>query len=149
METINDRMEILANERYKGNKAAFSKAIGVSPALMSNYLGNKRRSKPSIDLVVKIITSLDVDPYWLLTGTESPNTMHVHTNNSFNGIGNTQVNDNQKKEANYSNDELLNANNEIKLLKQKIEDQNKLLAEKDKVIESKDFIIKVLSANKG
>ena len=72
METINDRMELLVNERFNGNKAAFSKAIAVEPTTMSSYLGKQRRSKPSVDMVTKIVVSLNVDARWLLTGEGSP-----------------------------------------------------------------------------
>lgn len=68
METINDRMEMLVNERFNGNKAAFAKTIEMPPTSMSSYLGNKRRSKPSVDMVAKIVTALDVDARWLLCG---------------------------------------------------------------------------------
>ena len=68
METINDRMEIIVNQMFDGNKAAFAKTIGLQPTGLSNYLGNKRRSKPSVDMVAKIITKLDVDARWLITG---------------------------------------------------------------------------------
>lgn len=68
METINDRMEILVNQRFDGNKAAFAKAIAVEPTTMSSYLGNKRRSKPSVDMVAKIVVALNVDAKWLLIG---------------------------------------------------------------------------------
>ena len=68
MESINDRMEVLVNQIFDGNKAAFAKAIEMSPTSMSSYLGNKRRSKPSVDMVAKIITKLDVDARWLITG---------------------------------------------------------------------------------
>lgn len=71
METINDRMEMLVNERFNGNKAAFAKSIEMSPTSMSSYLGNKRRSKPSVDMVAKIVLALDVDAKWLLTGIET------------------------------------------------------------------------------
>ena len=54
METINDRMEMLVNERFNGNKAAFAKSIDMSPTSMSSYLGTKRRSKPSVDMVAKM-----------------------------------------------------------------------------------------------
>ncbi len=70
METINDRMEMLVNERFGGNKAAFAKTIGLPPTGLSNYLGTKRRSKPSVDMVTKIITALGVDAKWLITGEE-------------------------------------------------------------------------------
>lgn len=41
METINDRMEMLVNQRFNGNKAAFAKTIGLPPTGLSNYLGDK------------------------------------------------------------------------------------------------------------
>lgn len=69
-ETINDRIESLINERFDGNKAAFCKLIGLPPSGMGNYLGKQRRSKPSVDIITKIITKLGVDPGWLLTGEE-------------------------------------------------------------------------------
>lgn len=70
-ETINDRIEMLVNERFNGNKAAFAKSIGLPPTGMSNYLSKQRRSKPSVDMVVKIITTFDVDARWLLTGQDT------------------------------------------------------------------------------
>lgn len=68
METINDRMEMVVNEQFDGNKAAFAKAIAVEPATLSSYLGKQRRSKPSVDMVSKIVLRLGVDARWLLTG---------------------------------------------------------------------------------
>ncbi len=70
METINDRIEMLVNQRFGGNKAAFAKTIGLPPTGLSNYLGTKRRSKPSVDMITKIVLTLDVDARWLLTGEE-------------------------------------------------------------------------------
>ena len=102
METINDRMEILVNQKFDGNKAAFAKTIGLPPTGLSNYLGTKRRSKPSVDMVAKIVTKLNVDARWLLTGEETPlqnvNT-EVHGNvtdsnvaiGSHNSVGNVSV----------------------------------------------------------
>lgn len=71
-ETINDRIEQLINSRFDGNKAAFAKSIGLPPTGLSNYLGTQRRSKPSIDMVTKIIIKHKVDARWLLTGQEAP-----------------------------------------------------------------------------
>lgn len=68
METINDRMQLIADSYCGGNKAAFAKAIGLAPTSISNYLGKQRASKPSADLLAKIVNSLDVDAMWLLTG---------------------------------------------------------------------------------
>ena len=68
METINDRMQMIADVMFDGNKAAFAKAIGIAPTSITNYLGKQRASKPSSDLLQKIVNSLDVDAMWLLTG---------------------------------------------------------------------------------
>lgn len=84
METINDRMEMLVNERFNGNKAAFAKAIGTERATLSNYIGSVRRSKPSVDMVAKIVTALDVDARWLLCGEGvSTTNAKVETNGDF------------------------------------------------------------------
>ena len=42
METINDRLQWIVNEKFDGNKAAFAKAIGIVPTSISNYLGKHR-----------------------------------------------------------------------------------------------------------
>lgn len=103
METINDRMEMLVNQRFNGNKAAFAKAIGTERATLSNYIGSVRRSKPSVDLVTKIVIALNVDARWLLTGEETPQQQGVNTNmngnvtdsnvaiGSHNSVGNVTV----------------------------------------------------------
>ena len=102
METINDRMEMLVNERFNGNQAAFAKSINMSPTSISSYLGNKRRSKPSVDMVAKIVLTLDVDAKWLLTGEETQQ-QNMNTNmrgnvtdsnvaiGSHNSVGNVSV----------------------------------------------------------
>ena len=89
METINDRMEMLVNERFNGNKAAFAKAIGTERATSSNYIGNVRRSKPSVDMVTKIVVALNVDARWLLTGEE--NEKHNNVSVGDNSDGNVAI----------------------------------------------------------
>lgn len=59
---------MLVNERFDGNKAAFAKAIDLAPTAISSYLSKQRRSKPSVDMIAKIITTLGVDAHWLITG---------------------------------------------------------------------------------
>lgn len=81
-ETINDRIEMLVNEHFDGNKAAFAKSIGLPPTGMSSYLSKQRRSKPSVDMVTKIVVTFDVDARWLLTGEESPK-KEVHTEGDY------------------------------------------------------------------
>ena len=72
METINDRIEQLVNHQFNGNKAKFCKTIGLPPSGLSNYIGHSRRSKPSVDMIAKIVERVGVDPLWLLTGREAP-----------------------------------------------------------------------------
>ncbi len=81
-ETINDRIETLINDRFDGNKAAFAKSIGLPPTGLSNYLGKQRRSKPSVDMITKIVVTLNIDARWLLTGEETPKT-EVHTEGDY------------------------------------------------------------------
>ncbi len=71
-ETINDRVQTFIDRQFDGNKSAFAKAVGLSVAGMSSYLGKQRRSKFSVEMVTKIITTLDVDARWLLTGENTP-----------------------------------------------------------------------------
>ena len=68
METINDRIECVVNEFYDGKKSTFAKAIGLDRFAIANYLGPKKRSKPPVDMLAKIVRALNVDAYWLLTG---------------------------------------------------------------------------------
>lgn len=153
METINDRIEQLINDKFDGNKAAFAKSIGFPPTGLSNYLGNKRRSKPSVDMVTKIITKLKVDPYWLLTGTEKySNSVHIGDNNTGNiatGNGNTQinaVNQGTKDDGNKSEIEELKEQN--RHLQERLDDKEILLAEKERVIKLQDKFIYELSMKK-
>lgn len=153
METINDRIEQLINDKFDGNKAAFAKSIGFPPTGLSNYLGNKRRSKPSVDMVTKIITKLNVDPYWLLTGTEKySNSVHIGDNNTGNiatGNGNTQinaVNQGTKDDGNKSEIEELKEQN--RHLQERLNDKETLLAEKERVIKLQDKFIYELSMKK-
>ena len=66
--SINLRMQEIVDTFYKGNKAAFSKALGIAPTSMSNYLSKGRYSKPSSDILEKIVNEVGVNAQWLLTG---------------------------------------------------------------------------------
>lgn len=129
METINDRMEMLVNQRFNGNKAAFAKTIGLPPTGLSNYLGTKRRSKPSVEMITKIVLALDVDARWLLTGEETPQQQGVNTNmngnvtdsnvaiGSHNSVGNVTTNA-----------------GDTAVLEERIKSLEALLAEKERLI---------------
>lgn len=154
METINDRIEQLINEKFDGNKAAFAKSIGFPPTGLSNYLGNKRRSKPSVEMVTKIITKLNVDPYWLLTGKEKySQSVHIGDNNTGNiatGNGNTQINGGGQSQTmgNDNEEEFVNLREQVRHLKERLRDKENLLTEKERVIKLQDKFIYELSSKK-
>lgn len=77
-ETINDRIEQIINSDFEGNKVAFANKIGIPPTSMSNYFGQQRRSKVSVNMLERIVKILDVDARWLLTGEETPK-KEIHT----------------------------------------------------------------------
>lgn len=122
METINDRMEVLINERFGGNKAAFAKSIDMSPTIMSSYLGTKRRSKPSVDMVTKIVLALDVDAKWLLTGEEPSG--KTENNAVANGDSSIAVNNNSGHIA----------TGDTAVLTERVKSLEALLAEKERLI---------------
>ena len=67
--SIAERLQYIVEELFDGNKAAFARAIGIAPTSISNYLGKDRASKPSSDILEKIVNSVEkVNAYWLLTG---------------------------------------------------------------------------------
>lgn len=120
-ETINDRIEMLINEHYNGNKAAFAKSIGYPPTGLSSYLSRQRRSKPPVDMLAKIVKVLDVDAKWLLMGEQS-------TTNSatVNGDGSVAVNGN-------NNNNVVAGGSEA-LLQERIKHLEELVAEKERLI---------------
>lgn len=74
METINDRIEMLVNGYFDGNKAAFAIKVGVPPTTLASCIGKMRRSKPNADMLANIVSTLDVDARWLLIGeSQAPN----------------------------------------------------------------------------
>ena len=127
MKTINDRIEMLVDERFNGNKAAFAKSIGLLPTGLSNYLGNKLSSKPSVDMVTKIVVALNVDARWLLTGegSEMPSNVSVGENSdgnvaigSHNSVGNVTT----------------HAGGDTAVLQERVKMLEKLLDEKERLI---------------
>lgn len=124
MNTINDRMEMLVNERFGGNKAAFAKAIGLSPTGLSNYLSKQRRSKPNVEMITNIITKVGVDPMWLLTGQETPhNEIHTEGDNSPAAIN-----------GNINVGEVTNLREKVAMLEQLLEEKSKNIEEKERTI---------------
>lgn len=120
METINDRLQWIVNEKLDGNKAAFAKAIGIVPTSISNYLGKQRASKPSVDMIAKIVNVLNVDARWLLTGEETAKVEQVLTHGDF-------------SPASIHGD-VVNGNMDIAVLQEKVKHLEELLAEKERLI---------------
>lgn len=131
-ETINDRIEILVNERFGGNKSAFAKSIGQPPTGLSNYIGTKRRSKPSVDLVRSIVEDLGVSAHWLITG-EGDMMMDGNANNVTTGDF-SPVNMHGKMEVRQT---AIYDKREVELLRT-------IIAEKERIIETQQQLIDAL-----
>ena len=131
-ETINDRIEILVNERFGGNKSAFAKSIGQPPTGLSNYIGTKRRSKPSVDLVRSIVVDLGVSAHWLITG-EGDMMMDRNANNVTTGDY-SPVNMNGQMEVRQT---AISDKRELELLRT-------IIAEKERIIETQQQLIDAL-----
>lgn len=156
-ETINDRIEMLINDRFDGNKAAFAKSIGLPPTGLSNYLGKQRRSKPSVDMVTKIITTLGVDATWLLTGVKSNIGDHFeqHGDHALMAkniqhleIDQRNIGEERQTEIKKVDEEIIlppNCPDEVKralmILTSEVSYLNRLIAEKDIRIEEKNEVI--------
>ena len=123
-ETINDRMETLVNEMFAGNKSAFAKAIDLQPTAISSYLSRQRRSKPSVDMVAKIVMRLNVDARWLLTG--EGEALKPGNTATAAGEGSIAVSGNNNKH--------LIAGGDSALLQERVEHLEELLMEKERLI---------------
>lgn len=119
METINDRIEMIVKEQFNGNKSAFASALGMGPTIMSSYLSEKRRSKPSVDMIAKIVKVLGVDAKWLLIG-ETTERNHVSTQGDH-------------SPASIHGD-AINTSGEVELLQQRVRLLETLIAEKERLI---------------
>lgn len=65
--SINDRFQLIIDTQFRGNKRAFSIAIGVSPTVIENVVGS-RKGKPSYELLCKVCANANISEQWLLTG---------------------------------------------------------------------------------
>ena len=151
METINDRMEQIVNERFDGNKSAFAKAIGIPRGMISSYVGgNRKKSKPGVDLIVKIVKSLGVDSYWLLTGKGAPaadsgTVSGIRYNGSNNNTNNTTTNNYHVTGGGDKAASPEGVAAEVDSLRETVDMMKKLLAEKERVIRTQEVTISVLS----
>lgn len=90
--SISERLQFIVDEVFNGNKAAFARTIGIPPTSISNYLGKERTSKPSSDILERIVNAVDkINAYWLLTGKGEAfisNTQYTTSDNSIKEEGN-------------------------------------------------------------
>ena len=115
--SISERLQYIVDEVFSGNKAAFARTIGIPPTSISNYLGKERASKPSSDILERIVNAVDkVNAYWLLTGkfTESENSIKEDGNISeyITCIHNLSEASKKNAEANILNAEANNRNSQ-------------------------------------
>lgn len=92
MSEISERLQDIIDERFNRNKAAFARAVEISPTTLASYFDSKKKSKPSSEVLQKIVENTGVDALWLLTGkgdafpTRWEKSEH-HTNSDNNVIG--------------------------------------------------------------
>lgn len=132
METINDRLEIIINDLFDGKKTVFGAAMGLkNPNSITSYLRdekdkNKKLSKPGFDLLANIVSRLNVDAKWLLTGEETPkNEIQNIGNNSSAAIQGVAIN---------NSSEILLLKEKIAFLEARIDACNQILQEKERLI---------------
>lgn len=66
MEDIRERFIKILNECYNGNQSQIASKLGLTQGHISNIVN--RGSKPSADIIAKIVEVSDISPDWLLTG---------------------------------------------------------------------------------
>lgn len=74
METINERIQFIVNEKFKGNISSFCRSTDVKQPTMNTILG-ERKSKPSFDVISNIINAealIGINIEWLITGKGEP-----------------------------------------------------------------------------
>jgi DNA-binding XRE family transcriptional regulator len=68
MDSINKRIELIIKE-LNYNKNSFAKAIGLTANTIIENIVGKRQSKPSFDVLHKILVTFPhLDANWLMTG---------------------------------------------------------------------------------
>lgn len=145
MQTINDRMELLVNSYFNGNKSLFAKSIGLAPTAISGYLGKQRRSKPSIDVILAILKAVpQVNCMWLLSGEGDM----LKSNESKDSV---KIGDGSTAAVNVSgtihggqNVTTYPADQEIKNLRALLDEKERIIAEKDALLAEKERTIQIL-----
>lgn len=91
MSTIAERLQLIIDERFTGSRTKFAIKAECNPTTIANYLVPTKKSKPSSDILAKIVLNVGVDAHWLLTGQGQPfgtisgtgnNSILIHADNN-------------------------------------------------------------------
>lgn len=144
MKGINERLHIVVNGLFDGNKAKFAKAIGIAPTSISNYLSGKRQSTPSAEMLEKILNVVEnLSAEWLLAGKgpmlkDSPS---KEVRQSSHGDNSTNV---------YGDGNQVNVPpGDTERLQERIRHLEEMVAEKEKMISEKERIIRLYETVMG
>ena len=139
MVDIARQIQSIIDKNFKGNQAAFARALEVSPTTVASYLSPKKASKPTSEFLGKLVDILGINPSWLLLGQGEmdveKDSIKVDINaDSDNGsasaiIGNPSVGGNAAE-----HDELIRLREENKFLRQMIAEKDETIAECRKLV---------------
>lgn len=62
------QIQSIIDKRFNHNKAAFARAVGISPTTLASYLSSKKASKPTSDFLCDVVDKLGISAVWLLKG---------------------------------------------------------------------------------
>lgn len=88
---IAERLQLIIDEKFMGNRAKFAAKADVLPSTIGAYFDPQRKSKPNSDILAKIVLNVGVDAHWLLTGQGQPfgtisgtgnNSILIHADNN-------------------------------------------------------------------
>lgn len=70
METINERIQYIIDQYFKGNSSSFCKEAGINPKTIHAIVSSKL-NKPNTTTIQKILSIkiVNINPDWLMTGT--------------------------------------------------------------------------------
>lgn len=162
MSEISERLQTIIDERFNRRASSFAVALGISPTTLANYLNPKRASKPSSDILQKIVESTGVNALWLLTGNGEPfanakTEIHTNSDNDINGSNNKIGSDNNNGNANGRNSKVINnpcpddriiienLAKEVKNLNEKLDHKDIIIAELRSSASKQDERIKELN----
>ena len=140
--TINEKIQKIVDDLFNGNKAAFSKKIGVKPTTISNIIGKNRASKPSSDILESIVANIpELNVYWLMSGKGEMLKSIQNAGNVTHGI----IHDIHDSNIGGNYNSIVHNETENKRLKKLLEDKDKQLEDKDEQIKKLLGIIEKLT----